>query len=317
MKKILLYNSGGGLGDSIQLFPLIISLKGHFRKAKFFYLGAHTNHFNGKLKEYKIQLETVDLGLKYFGFRWWHLLFVKNKILSKGYGKFDIIIDLQTKFRNTIILKRIPHNLFFSRTFNYSFSSKKIKSQSTDIFKNLSLFFEEDLIKLDFKVNKLPKNILSEAKRLLPNSNYVGFSITQGNEYRKKSWSIYKFTSLANKILSKNKTPVFFIEKNQTALIEKIKNQVPSAIFPELNSELACPALVTALSSRIDIAVSIDNGIMHMMSLANIPMIVLFGPTNSDKFAPKNKFTTILDSKKIHNTKDINSINTDEVLSLI
>ena len=56
---------------------------------------------------------------------------------------------------------------------------------------------------------------------------------------------------------------------------------------------------------------------MHMMSLANIPMIVLFGPTNSDKFAPKNKFTTILDSKKIHNTKDINSINTDEVLSLI
>ena len=75
--------------------------------------------------------------------------------------------------------------------------------------------------------------------------------------------------------------------------------------------------MVTALSSRIDIAVSIDNGIMHMMSLANIPMIVLFGPTNSDKFAPKNKFTTILDSKKIHNTKDINSINTDEVLSLI
>ena len=27
MKKILIYNSGGGLGDSIQLFPLLISLK--------------------------------------------------------------------------------------------------------------------------------------------------------------------------------------------------------------------------------------------------------------------------------------------------
>ena len=54
-----------------------------------------------------------------------------------------------------------------------------------------------------------------------------------------------------------------------------------------------------------------------MMSLANIPMIVLFGPTNSDKFAPKNKYTKILDSKKIHKTKDINSIEVDEVLSLI
>ena len=170
---------------------------------------------------------------------------------------------------------------------------------------------------MDFKVNKLPKDLIHEAKRLLPNSNYVGFSITQGNEYRKKSWSIFKFTALANKILSKNKIPVFLIEKEKIELIEKIKSQVPSAIFPELNSKLSCPALVTALASRLNTAVTIDNGIMHMMALSNIPMIVLFGPTNSEKFAPKNSFIKILDSKKIHNTTDINSIEVDEVLSLI
>ena len=51
---------------------------------------------------------------------------------------------------------------------------------------NLSLFIEEDIIEQNFKVNKLPKEILKEAKRLLPNTNYVGFSVTQGNEYRKK-----------------------------------------------------------------------------------------------------------------------------------
>ena len=34
-----------------------------------------------------------------------------------------------------------------------------------------------------------------------------------------------------------------------------------------------------------------------MISLANIPMIVLFGPTNKEKFA-KNNFTTILIQKK-------------------
>ena len=56
---------------------------------------------------------------------------------------------------------------------------------------------------------------------------------------------------------------------------------------------------------------------MHMMSLSNIPMIVLFGPTNSDKFAPKNNFTKILDSKKIHNTSNIESITVDEVYDLI
>ena len=317
MDKILIYNSGGGLGDSIQLFPLIISLKNHFKKSKFYYLGAHENHFNGKLKEYNIKLETLDLGLKYFGFRWWHLFFTKQKFAKTTLGKFDLIIDLQTKFRNSLILKKIPHNSFYSRTFNGFFSSKKINSTSVNHIENLSLFIGEDVVELDFKVNKLNKNLLVEAKKLLPNSNYVGFSITQGNIYRKKSWSLYKFTSLANKILSKNKIPVFFIEKNNIELIEKIKNQVPSALFPELKSKLACPALITALSSRLDKAISIDNGIMHMMSLANVPMIVLFGPTNSDKFAPNNNFTTILDSKKIHKTKDINSIEVDEVLSLI
>ena len=317
MEKILIYNSGGGLGDSIQLFPLILSLKSHFKKTKFYYLGAHENHFSGKLKEYNIQLETLELGLQYFGFRWWHFFFTNNRVTKKGYGKFDLIIDLQSKFRNTLILKKIPHKLFYSSTFNGFFSSRKIKSYSSNHLENLSLFLEEDVIELQFKVNKLPKEILSEAKKLLPNSNYVGFSITQGNEYRKKSWSIYKFTALANKILSKNKIPVFFIEKDKIDLIEKIKNQVPAAIFPELNSKLACPALVTALASRLNTAVSIDNGIMHMLALSNIPMIVLFGPTNSKKFAPKNKFTHILDSKVLHKSKNINSIEVDEVLSLI
>ena len=197
------------------------------------------------------------------------------------------------------------------------FQQKKIKTYSSNHLENLSLFIEEDVIELDFKVKKLPKEILNEAKRLLPNSNYVGISLTQGNEYRKKSWSIYKFLTLANKLISKNKVPVFFIEKDKIELIEKIKNQVPNAIFPEINSELACPALVTALSSRLEIGVSIDNGIMHMMALAKIPMIVLFGPTDSNKFAPKNNFTQILDSKILYKTKDINSIGVDEVLSLI
>ena len=81
MEKILIYNSGGGLGDSIQLFPLIISLKSHFKKSKFYYLSAHKNHFNGKLKEYNIHLDNLDLGLKYFGFRWWHFFFCKKKSL--------------------------------------------------------------------------------------------------------------------------------------------------------------------------------------------------------------------------------------------
>ena len=56
---------------------------------------------------------------------------------------------------------------------------------------------------------------------------------------------------------------------------------------------------------------------MHMMSLADVPMVVLFGPTNSEKFAPKNNYTKIVDSKKIYNTSDIESITVDEIYNLI
>ncbi len=317
MNKILLYNSGGGLGDSIQIIPLILSLKNHYRKSKIYYLGAHPNHFENKLKEYNINIQTFDLNLKYFGFRWWHFLFVKKNFNKKNESKFDLIIDLQSKFRNSLILKRVPHTNFYSRTFGNLFSTKKIKSSSKEHLENLKYFLNEEIKTINFDLNKLPKNLLNEAKKLLPKSNYIGFSLTQGNKYRKKSWSIYKFISLANKCLIKNKIPVFFIEKNQEQLIEKIKNQVPSALFPELKTELSCPALVTALSSRLNQAITIDNGVMHMMSLSNVPMIVLFGPTNSNKFAPKNSYTKILDSKKIHKTSDIDSISVDEVYNLI
>ena len=317
MKRILIYNSGGGLGDSIQIIPLLISLKNHFKRTNIFYLGAHENHFEGKLKEYNIKTQTLELNLKYFGFRWWHLFFAKKNFNKKDGDKFDLIIDLQSKFRNSLILKKIPHTHFYSRTFNNLFSTKNVKFKSKDHLESLSLFLEEKITPINFNCAKLPKNILKEAKKLLPKTNYIGFSITQGNKYRKKSWSIYKFISLANRSLIKNKIPVFFIEKNQKDLIEKIKNQVPAALFPETNSTLSSPALVTALSSRLDQAVSIDNGVMHMMGLANIPMIVLFGPTDSEKFAPKNNLTKILDSKKLNGTSDINSFSVEDVYNLI
>jgi hypothetical protein len=54
-----------------------------------------------------------------------------------------------------------------------------------------------------------------------------------------------------------------------------------------------------------------------MMGLANIPMIVLFGPTNSEKFTPKIEKINILDSKSIYNSDDIAKITEEDVLKLI
>ncbi len=337
MKKILLYNSGGGLGDSIQLFTLILSLQNHFKSSEFFYLGAHENHFQGKLKEFNINIKTLDLGLKYFGFRWWHYLFAKKKFIdlsakkkekerkfvtkkksiNQELDKMDLIIDLQSKLRNTIILNKIPHDHFYSPTYGFKFCTKKGEYSSGNHLENLSNFLNTNIGISKFSPNNLEEKYKSEAKRLLPDKNYIGFSLTQGNVYREKSWSIGKFMDLATKIGEKNQVPVFFIEKEETELVNNIRSKLPNALFPEHHSEISCPALVTALASRLNLAISIDNGVMHMMGLANIPMIVLFGPTDSEKFAPKIDSIQILDSKKIYKSKNIDSITVHDVFKLI
>jgi len=321
--KILIYNSGGGLGDSIQLFDLITTLKEKFGSSNLYYLSAHKDHFNGALKDYNIQLKLLKTNIIYFGFRFWHLLISKKRILRKNsIDEFDLIIDLQSKIRNTLILKQFPTKHFYSSTFNFKFCSLKKDFQSTkNEIKNIILNLEKLLeTKIPFKkysLKKIDKKYFHEAKKLLPNENYIGFSITQGNEYRNKSWSLISFVNIAKKIKIKGKIPVFFIEKTNTKLINMIKKEVDNVLFPELETILSGPPLVSMLSTRLEKVVSIDNGIMHMVGLSNIPMIVLFGPTNSKKFAPKIDKIEILDSKLIYHSNDIMKITEEDVLRLI
>ena len=321
--KILIYNSGGGIGDSIQLFNLILSLSDKFESKNIYYLTSHNNHFNNTLKDYNIHLNELKINILYFGFRWWHLLVSKKKVLKENsIDKFDLIIDLQSKLRNTLILKQFPCENFYSSTFNFRFCSLKknyisSKNEIDNILSNIEKLLNIQIPFKNYNLSSIDKKYFDEAKKLLPDNNYIGFSITQGNVYRKKSWSLDKFINIAKKISQKNKKPVFFVEKKETEIISKIKKEIDNALFPENSSSLSGPPLVSVLSTRLDKAISIDNGIMHMMSLAKVPMIVLFGPTNSKKFAPKIENINILDSKILYNSDDIQKITEDDVLNLI
>jgi hypothetical protein len=95
------------------------------------------------------------------------LLLAKKNFVKTNQVKFDLIIDLQSKIRNSLILKRIPHNHFYSTTFNNLFSTKKVKYESKDHLENLSIFLGEKIKNINFSCNKLPKNLLSEAKKII------------------------------------------------------------------------------------------------------------------------------------------------------
>ena len=114
-----------------------------------------------------------------------------------------------------------------------------------------------------------------------------------------------------NKII---KLLFFFIEKKNKKLKNKIQELIPYYLFPEHESNLSSPALVACLGKRLDFVITIDNGIMHMLSLSKVPMISLFGPTDSEKFAPQYGNSIVLDSKKLYNTKNVAAITVEDVL---
>ena len=45
INRVLFYNSGGGIGDAIQILPLMHTLKIELKNSEFYYLSAHSNHF--------------------------------------------------------------------------------------------------------------------------------------------------------------------------------------------------------------------------------------------------------------------------------
>ena len=148
--KILIYNSGGGLGDSIQLF--------------------------------------------------------------------DLIIDLQSKLRNTIILKQFPCDNFYSSTFNFKFCNVRQdylspKYEIKNIILNIEKLLDTKIQHKKYDVNKIDSIFFDEAKKLLPDKNYICFSITQGNKYRKKSWPLEKFINVKKKLPKRIRLQFFLSKK--------------------------------------------------------------------------------------------------------
>ena len=168
MKRILIYNSGGGIGDALQILPLISALKNKFKKANFFYLCSHENHFNLSLKDLNCQINTLNLIIKYFGFRWWHLLIIKKRIKKLKIEEFDLIIDLQSKIRNSLILKMLPHRFFVSPCFNFKFSKpslniKKMNKINDNILQAVNNILNANCKLIDYDINNIKNKFTTES----------------------------------------------------------------------------------------------------------------------------------------------------------
>ena len=321
IKNVLLYNSGGGLGDSLMMIPIIQWLKDYYQLSKIYYIQ------NGVQKYFETSLKDFDNGFVHtinflpenYAFfnlikmrNYSHFKFKKQILESIGIKKFDLIIDTQTRVNNSLVLKSIPHKYFISPSCRFLLSKpKKFIYNSRHVCGRIFDYFERILnmnISIPTELNYLKEKYLNEASKLFKDDKkYIGFSITGGHPTREKEISLKTIAEIANYFSDKNFVPTFFIEEKYKEKINVIKTLVKNPYFPEhlAISSLKNPFLVIAMGKKLHSAISIDNGIMHMLGLAGTKTAIFFDE-NSDKFKPldstKSKIYNCSNNKK---TKDL------------
>ena len=317
-KKILVFSNGEKIGDGIIKLQLL-------------------HEINNRLPEYQLYWLTnkgktvYSNTLKFISSNYIHKIydqadlnpFFWNKI-SKKYNFenefFDYILDTQKSVIRTIALKRIKHKNFISGSANGLFSTKKIKyTKKNKYYLNYIL----DLLDLivfknienDFQI-PISENLERLITKILPkNKSCVG--IAPGAGEKNKIWSLENYIELCNHLERKNKTIIFFVGPDELYLKEKLKNFFPHSIFIEEHiTGYQNIEIIMATTKYLQIAISNDSGVSHMLSTGYCPLIKLFGPKDPKKFTPENRNLYYISSSDFY-SKDINKIPVSMVIEQI
>jgi ADP-heptose:LPS heptosyltransferase len=276
--------------------------------------------FEETLKEYKPNnLITIKNFPLQFGFENNHLKISKKLIENFDFNYFDLIIDNQTRLKNTFIYRKIPHKYFISPSLNYLFSKPLFFTKKKKNLLIRLLFYLDKITRKksipNYKI-KIPEKFAKKAMELLPNDKkYIGFSITAGHPTRIKEISIQEIIKVANHY-SKDFIPTFFIEDKYLEIKEHLKTEINNSFFPEENieKEFKKPMLVTAMGALTEFNITIDNGISHMLSFSNSKNYIFFNKS-SEKFKPSNNNSAIYDCEKTD--KNIDKLTSEEIINFI
>ncbi|OGT35290.1 MAG: hypothetical protein A2W28_08405 [Gammaproteobacteria bacterium RBG_16_51_14] len=286
---VMVYVNGDALGDSLLKLPALMALRSAFP-------GHHITWFSGRGKSIfagkfaplvagaidSVQ-DQISLGVS------WRELLVSP---PGNHCFYDTIIDTQSFIRTTLILKKVPHNLFISPTVAFFFSDRKPArpgKQTGPVYERILQLVQLACgrrIEPDFSIH-LPEHYHAIAMTLLPDGHqYIGFAPGAGQ--RIKCWPLDRFIEIGRRQSRHGRQPVFFLGPQEKDWVSTIRAALPDALFPE-QTEIAQatggPLLTIALAGRVLAGVANDSGTGHIMAIAGRPLISLFGPSNVEKFA--------------------------------
>ncbi len=322
IKNILYISTGGGIGDTLSCIPIINYLNKNIKPEKIYFYSTDLEKFwfEKNLIEFKpknlVQIKNFP---QHFGTKISQIN-LSNKLMKFfDFNYFDLIIDNQTVFKNTIIYKRIPHKYYISPCLMYLLSKpflflSKTRNTNLRIINYLNKLLQKNDI-ADYSI-EIPLKFLNEAKKIIKNDKkYIGFSITKGHPGRNKEIDTNEIVKLAN-YYSNKYIPTFFIENKYHDLKQILKANIKNSYFPEelIKENYQKPMMVTALGSLTSFNITIDNGISHMLSFSNNKNYIFYN-NFSEKFRPLSNNNIIYDCKI--NNRTIEKLTHKEIINFI
>ena len=173
---------------------------------------------------------------------------------------------------------------------------------------------EEEKKSIGFKFSD--KEII-DAKKIIEenfpekNRKIVGFHPGAGK--KENMWPTNRFVELIKKIYDRHNNYVLLTSgKIDNTVIVEVENEMKkSGIHCKILNNLPIKKL-GAILSLIDLYITNDTGSMHIAGFSNAKMISLFGPTNSNEWAPTGENKYFIKSKN----GIINNISVDDVYNL-
>jgi heptosyltransferase-2 len=285
IKKILVI-LGPGIGDTILTIPLITTLRKNLPNATINGINwispmnkADKSSAEIIKKYFKLnKLISVDIRLSFF-----EKLKILLKIMHTGY---DLVIDCYPGTDKTALFAffvgKYKAGFDFNKKYSFLYNTK-IKPK-----KENKVELEQELLKkIGFKIEKIKlKTNTNEEKNINSTNNYlqkegiksaIGVSFARA-KFHLRTWQNEKWAEILDKIIDNNKKELIFIgsiqnKERMDSVIKLMKNK-------KIHFFLDHPLDETAtLISKLNLFLTENNGIMHLASITNVPLIAICGPS--------------------------------------
>jgi ADP-heptose:LPS heptosyltransferase len=265
LSSFLVYVTGDRLGDALLKYPVLCAFRAKHPDAHITWVtGKRPSIFAGRLSELAAGLideihETTGIGQS--------LLHGVPRSLQRHY---DVVVSTESRLRDTVALRRLDCRSFISPAARFWFSTRKSSHNYTG-----ATAYEQFRILMSLAGDRelapeprlaVPEPLVQAAADALPLAgSYVGLAPGAGG--KSKIWPLGNFVHLAHWLQRWGYTPVFFLGPEETALLDKLREAVPTALFPESDPAIRAlnsPLATVALARRLAFSVTNDSGGGHL-----------------------------------------------------